>query len=560
MPTPMKKAVGYVRVSSPNQAKEGESLKTQRKQIKHFAKSREWQLIHIYEDAGISGAAVEHRTAFQKMIADAKAGQFNMIIFAKFSRFARNAREYLNYSEELKEYNVHLASVKDNLDPSTATGKLMCTVLAGVAEWELEVIREQMLENKLARWMKHEVFIGQPPFGYTWNKETKQLDIVPAQADLYRRIVTMYVDRGLSLLDIADKLNDEGLMEGRRARWSNIAISYILKNKAYYGHLVVNQYEYESCKNGPTKKRSTKKKKPASEHIAFPITALISKSRWDEIQKKIQFNTVKSKRHSDNTKEFFLRDVLVCARCGSKVKPYLGRPRKDGSAKRYYVCYWRKANIKKLRCADKPCKCSLPYIPAEEVENKIWSDIIVNFAMNPKKKIGKLYEPKRHKSKIRALGDQVHRIQKELTRKKTVRKNLFDLLGDDTFDRNELGEKLQQNKDEMLGLESKLYESQQELRALQELKDREDELKLFIKSNKKFFKKIVKEISNLDMEDRKLLIESVLDGPIKVDFEEPSEDSAGGASIEYSGKKNIEILQRFMDEGKISKLDKNGRL
>src|SRR5512135_3234072 len=87
------KAVGYIRVSTPGQAKDGESLNTQRIAITRFAKSKGWQLIKIYEDRGISGAKAESRPGFMEMMRDAEQKKFSGIVFSRFSRFARNASD-----------------------------------------------------------------------------------------------------------------------------------------------------------------------------------------------------------------------------------------------------------------------------------------------------------------------------------------------------------------------------------------------------------------------------------------------------------------------------------
>ena len=77
----MTRAVGYIRVSTPLQAKEGESLETQKKQIRSFCDQKDWELTYIYADEGVSGAKAEHRTQFQQMLKDAKEGQFDVIVF-----------------------------------------------------------------------------------------------------------------------------------------------------------------------------------------------------------------------------------------------------------------------------------------------------------------------------------------------------------------------------------------------------------------------------------------------------------------------------------------------
>ena len=84
----IKTVVGYCRVSTHSQAVEGESLELQKQEISNFANSKNWELVDIYEDAGISGFNAESRPSFKKMVGDAGNSEFQGIVFSKLSRFA----------------------------------------------------------------------------------------------------------------------------------------------------------------------------------------------------------------------------------------------------------------------------------------------------------------------------------------------------------------------------------------------------------------------------------------------------------------------------------------
>jgi site-specific DNA recombinase len=201
-----KKAVGYIRVSTIIQVKEGESLSTQRQQIVDYAKNKGWELGDIYSDEGISGAKIEYRTNFQRLIEDAKQGKFEIVIFTKLSRFARNTRDYLNLFHELQDHGITLVSIKENFDQTTSTGRVMATIFALFAEFERETIKEQMYENKMIRWREQRTFIGRPPFAYYWNKEKKQLEINKEEAKVYKLLVDMYLNQKMSFQDMCIKL------------------------------------------------------------------------------------------------------------------------------------------------------------------------------------------------------------------------------------------------------------------------------------------------------------------------------------------------------------------
>jgi len=142
----IKKAAGYVRVSSKGQV-DNESLTTQRRSIKDYAKSKGWELLDIYADEGISGGSTKQRPALLRLLCDAKDGKFNVLIIRDLSRFGRNATELLNNCEDLERAGIQLWSIKEGIDFSGKLGKFFRQILASIAELEREMIRERVMEN-----------------------------------------------------------------------------------------------------------------------------------------------------------------------------------------------------------------------------------------------------------------------------------------------------------------------------------------------------------------------------------------------------------------------------
>lgn len=561
-----KRAVGYVRVSTVIQAKEGESLSTQRQQITDFCKQKGWELARFYADEGISGAKVEYRTNFKKMIEDAEGGKFEVIVFTKLSRFARNARDYLNKSHELDEHGVLLASVKENIDPTTKTGKMIAGILALFAEWEHETIREQMHENKIAKWKDGRTFIGRPPYGYRWSKDKGELEINEKDSEVYHAIRRMYVEEGLSCQDISLKLKEQGI-RCKKAYWSSVTVSYVLRNPAYYGHYVVNKYIYEDrvYKDGRVRAgtKRTKQKKPASEHITFPIPQLIDKSVWDQIQQRLEFNKHKSKHSAKRTRTFFLRDVLVCGHCGSRVGRKWGNIRKDGTAPRYYACYWTGTSEKEIKAAGRH-RCTLPYLKADDVEKRVWNDLWSNykvaFAINPEKAFKRLFNSDNYKGEIEQLRETIDRLNAEVKKKRKEVDKLFELREEikeskAELIKDELIKRLEAKGDEILELEGNLNNAQSKCQKLESLQGKEQETKDFLLENKSKLKQLWQDIKKLGLDDRKVLVEAMVRGKIKVDYGDV--DFPDVVMADFKHKFNIDILQRFMNEGKISQLDKN---
>jgi site-specific DNA recombinase len=276
----MMRAAAYVRVSTNGQI-DGESLKTQRTQIQDYCKSRGWELSKIYEDAGISGAK-DDRPALQTLLAAAKAGEIEAVIVRDLSRFGRSARDLLNNIQTLKDCSVTFISLKEGIDGSGPYGQFMLTILAAIAELEMEMITSRMKENRLARWRDRRIFCGKPPYGYSWNGKLKQIEIVPDQGEVYSRIVKEYLDLGRSLNDISLDLNAEGVQtrSNGSSKWSSGTISKILKCADYLGEITVNKFITDA-------KGKIIGNRPESEHIIFEAPPLITRDRWEELQNRL---------------------------------------------------------------------------------------------------------------------------------------------------------------------------------------------------------------------------------------------------------------------------------
>jgi site-specific DNA recombinase len=560
------KAVGYVRVSSAVQV-DGESLTTQRNQITDFCKQKGWQLQHIYADEGKTGTKLEYRLGLQQMLEDAKAGKFDVVVIWKLSRLFRNARDYQNTVYELDKNNVILASVKENIDPTTKTGKMIAGMISLMAEWEHETIREQMWENKVSVWKDNRAFMGKTPFGYKWNKETKQLEIIEKEAVIYKRIVDMYLKRGMSMHDITIKLNDEKLtvnmyrskVNGEKHSqrpFSSAVVSYMLKNPVYYGHYIVNKYKYADGAQGAGTKR-TKELKPDSEQITFPVPALISKSRWEEIQRTTEFRKVKTKNKGEFTDTFFLRDICTCGVCGGKLSTTVGNKRRDGLRPRYYSCYWSATSKKNLVESRKRTKCTQPYSKADEVEKLVWNQIFVKFGMSGNKAVARLTDTTKQQKELEAKKEALSRLQSDLKAKERAKANIYKLLEMDDLNVDDLHKQLRENNEQIISLTSHITETENAVKEFEEAFANESKLNEIAKSDKVYLTKLLQELKALPLPDKKLLMESWIDGRVTVNHLPDTEDEPGGLEVDFKTSINVDILQRFIDEGKISRLNKN---
>lgn len=141
---------GYARVSSTTQ-----SLDTQVAQLTAYGCEK------IFQEK-LSGRSLKHRTQFSALLDRLTMG--DTVVVTKLDRFARSTQDALNTMATLTERGVSLVVLNmggDVVDTSTAIGKLLITVLAGIAEFEADLIKERQLEG-IAAAKARGVYKGRP--------------------------------------------------------------------------------------------------------------------------------------------------------------------------------------------------------------------------------------------------------------------------------------------------------------------------------------------------------------------------------------------------------------
>lgn len=170
----------YVRCSTNHQETE-----VQKSELNQFVTAKGWTVSQVYEDVAYSGTNTQ-RPAFQQMMKDAKRGKFSAVIVWRLDRFGRSIKDLVVHLQELNDLEVDFISLKDGLDFSTASGRLMFHLVAAFAEFEAATIRQRVksgVQAKIAKTGK-------------WGRAKQRDD--SAIRDLR--------DQGLSIRQIAKKL------------------------------------------------------------------------------------------------------------------------------------------------------------------------------------------------------------------------------------------------------------------------------------------------------------------------------------------------------------------
>lgn len=139
----MRKAIGYIRVSTVGQATEGISLEAQETKIRMYALLNDLELVDVFVDAGLSGKSISGRPGIQSVLELVKAKKVDDVIIYKLDRLARNLKEACEISETMQKRGVSLHSISEKIDTGSATGKLFYHIISAMAEWERGIISER---------------------------------------------------------------------------------------------------------------------------------------------------------------------------------------------------------------------------------------------------------------------------------------------------------------------------------------------------------------------------------------------------------------------------------
>ena len=222
------KVIGYVRVSTDEQVREGASLEAQKHKITAWTESLDGELLFIAEDAWISGKLIRNRDGLRGAIEAACAEKAVLVIYS-LSRLSRSTRDTLMLADKLDKAGADLVSLSERIDTTTAAGKMVFRMLAVLNEFERDQISERtsaILQHKKA---KGEVY---SPIPYGFRREGNKLIEDKKEQRVVLLIQKQKVD-GYSLRKIASELNNKGIPAKRGGRWFPSTIRYLLLNSLH---------------------------------------------------------------------------------------------------------------------------------------------------------------------------------------------------------------------------------------------------------------------------------------------------------------------------------------
>ena len=321
----------YVRVSTEEQAVNGDSLRTQREELTKYALENGLHIYGIYEDDGFSATNLK-RPALERLLKDVQQNKINRILITKLDRLSRGVRNYYKILDTLDEHSVYWQTIFEKYDSSTANGRLHINIMLSVAENESAQTSERIRSVFKTKLENKEIIAGKIPVGL--KKENKKMIIDPDKKQVVLDAFKFYKET-TSAYQTFKKLD---------LKYPELQLNYmrayrILTNPLYIG---IKQTRYGNIENF--------------------CPALIDKKLFETTQKLLQKNS--RKPTSSNSEGFLFQGMLKCSECGYTLGCKFFSKNKETS-RYYYLC-------KRHLLASK-CNCSTNFNELR-VEEKLLSE------------------------------------------------------------------------------------------------------------------------------------------------------------------------------------------
>lgn len=335
----MKVAI-YCRLSEEDRNKankydDSNSIKNQKSMLMQYAYNQKWEIYDIYSDDDYAGAD-RNRPQFKRMLADAEAHMFDIILCKTQSRFTRELELVEKYIHGLFPlWGIRFVSIVDNADTDNKGNKKSRQINGLVNEWYLEDMSEN-IRSVLKSRREHGFHVGAfAPYGYKKDPDSKgHLIIDEEAAQVVREIFCLFAG-GYGKSAIARILNDRGIpnpTEYKRLKgfryvqsakaasplWKYHSVQWVLSNEAYIGNLVQGKMGSISYKTKELKW------KPKDQWIKAEGThePIIEQDLWEKVQKKIRSHARSCVRTG---KVHLFSGVAFCIHCGYSLRVHRGK-------------------------------------------------------------------------------------------------------------------------------------------------------------------------------------------------------------------------------------------
>jgi DNA invertase Pin-like site-specific DNA recombinase len=205
------------------------SLRLQRERIRDYARLYDLEIVGMFSDEGVGGGNLK-REGLSRVFTALESGEADAVIVLKIDRLTRSLKDLLDLVSRYFNGAFSLFSVVEHLDPRTPAGRLTMNILAAVAQWEVETIRERTKSAMANKRSKGEFTGGAVPFGWVRVRGGVVEKVVKDPSEqLVVSLAKSLAQTGMSLRVIGAELSKVGMFPRQGARWSAEQVRRLLK-------------------------------------------------------------------------------------------------------------------------------------------------------------------------------------------------------------------------------------------------------------------------------------------------------------------------------------------
>lgn len=227
------KAAIYIRVSTLDQAREGYSLEAQEASLRKWCADHKYEVYDLYADRGISGKDIDHRPDMRRLMRDAEAHYFDVVVFWALSRFTRSVEDLYETMSNFQEWGISMVSYTESFDTSTPMGRAMIGIVGVFAQLERELTGERVKAAMMTRALKGKRTCSEI-LGYDL-KGKDSFVINEREAEYVWFCFEKYLERK-NLSEVAELCRQRGYRGKRGKIPSAWSISVILTRPQYCGY------------------------------------------------------------------------------------------------------------------------------------------------------------------------------------------------------------------------------------------------------------------------------------------------------------------------------------
>ena len=411
----MKRAVIYARFSSENQHQE--SIEAQVAECTAYCQHRNYIIVKTYVDEALSGTESTKRKSYNAMLADARKGIFDVVIFHKIDRNARNEIDYYRFKQQIILLGLTYEYAAQPIN-STPEGQFMEAVMVGQAAFYSRNLSKEM-KAKLKPYAAQSQFLGgTPPYGY--KIVDKQYVINEDEAPAIRLIFREFL-AGRSYVQILDQLAAANYHTRSGRLFGKNSLHDILRNQKYCGTYMYNRVAKRP--NGSRNNHAAPSENTIINRGSIP--AIVSEKDFAMVQQRLDFNKRAPGQYRAKH-DYLLSGLLRCGECSSS---YIGRATHSHSKIYYYYM-----------CADTQFhssqKCNNPKLKAQPTEDAIISALLDFF---PEDDLDRIFAAAANKlQNLPTTDDKLKTLQNKKAGLVTRMNNLYDVIEQGTADEFDL--------------------------------------------------------------------------------------------------------------------------